>query len=180
MTLLAVVFALNAQAGSIAWEFREDFFENWNAPTFNTYSQLHLFVIVDDNRQGILDALTHGTFNVSMPEILDYRVVMPASVSPEIYHTPDNPDIVAGKEYSVTMLIMYQFTQEIKELTLCNFVWVYYRPITAYADDTSPVSLPPVGYPLIASGSYYHPIPEPATGLLALGGIALLFRRKRN
>jgi len=181
--LLVATFTFTAQAGSIAWVLDESLIEGWDIPNIY-FSQLHLFVVLDDNRQGIFDALENGTFNTSMSGVLDYREFQ-GSVPFETYYTPDNPDIVTGGEYSVSALVMLQLTPFGKNVSDFGreFFWFYHLPTTVYADGTSPVSLPyfpPVGYPYVLTGFYYRPIPEPATGLLALGGIALLLRRKRK
>ena len=178
--LFSAILALNAQAGSIAWKINDTFVEGWNTspPDILIGLQIHIFIVLDDVRQGAFDALNNGILPVSTPGVLDNLVLIKGYVSSDIHYTPDRPDIIAGQEYNVGILALLYLTPFGSErFGGIDALWHYFTPKVTYAD-ASPYIID--FKTIIADGFFTAPIPEPATGLLALGGIALLLRRKRN
>jgi len=131
------------------------------------YNQMDIYAV--------LDALENGTFEASMPGIVDIRT--PEQVGWNNHTAYDG--FVPGGYYALSMIIINgDFTTVGGEYAYwCS--WEHEG-----AESPGNWSYHPV-YDSTIAGDWYNRgigvsvIPEPATGLLALAGVALLIRRKR-
>jgi len=199
MTAFAVIgLMINAQAGTIMWGLDFDVNDPIELQEFGpvTFTQVYFCLVldVDDNLSvdiilAVLDSALSGTtdFDLSMNGILDWRVVTPGSAVVPSFWEANSPDINSGESYTVRLLRIGVMSPGLQlEAQLGFELETPINSLFMFGDLNYDVQAG--GAPVILDNQVLTPflpgniniIPEPATGLLALAGVALLIRRKRK
>ena len=202
MFAATVAFVATAHAaGWIAWSSSSD--RSGDLPHMSQFfdlTQSYIYVADFRNIDTIHTALANGTFdpfNTPAGLILDYMLISSFAANTPYY--TDHNNLTPGNDYELIFFEVWIALPAIllaqTAITGIEYEYGYYFEIEGMAprvpaaatqgdakltaldiydgDDDEPYKT--------RNGEYYKPIvPEPATGLLALAGIALLFRRKRR
>ena len=147
----------------------------------------------DENFITLHNQLQAGTFDGTAPSIIDCIVLTPSLNvgdvwDPEWQSPTFFTDIPDGKSFGLLFLYEYEMRPDLylpNSYVLLEGVTFGYQGLEGYfADGVWHFDLPgDVQWMLINNELTIIPfvgVPEPATGLLALAGIALLIRRKRK
>ena len=197
MALLAVAFAVNVQAAAITWTISEGTIHGHDSgyadpDGVNLYADwsdlFAVFLILSESLPSFMEAFHNDELSAATPGILGAQMLIPGSAQVETYRTPDIPEIIAGKDYDVYFVMIARSNDEFPY----SYLYVY-TPFNGKANSEN--ELPLIfhyhydyelnehvdGGPFTTPFTVGEVIPEPATGLLALAGVALLFfRRKRK
>ena len=202
MMSLVATFALNTQAGVIAWTWGDDkAFDNIVGDITQTYwvencSPVYFILVLSDSGMDVVNALRENyiyvndhweieppSFTPSMNGVLGtWTVDLTTFKREDVFYTPDLPSIEAGTSYEVGLFIL-------KNIGSGNSWYTGWSMGEAVAgvDENSTMPIEnKIDYWIISNDGYGtnyipSPAPEPATGLLALTGAAMfLLRRKRK
>ena len=195
MMVVVSTLALGARAGTIAWTIDPEIaatdmygymVEGVMGATID-YSRpyyVHILLCPDWSLE-TWDVGVAIPFDGNAAQVIDGRMLEFGADQPTFY-TPPNPLIEAGETYQVSVHFAIPI---LPNDSGAEYALVYFHdPFTVMATDEFN-TLPPADL----TGTFFWdfwggfgdfipftPIPEPATGLLALAGIALLIRRKRK
>jgi len=186
--------ALNAQAMPIVWDYSDALNFNHYNPLVEAYvePQFHILLAMlsSSDFRDFENAYENKTLDGSASWIVDGQV-RTLGDTPAAYHTTSD---IVDDAYCVLLFCVYTLTPLGQEMLGTDAPYWFYMHFFGYGYySNSPNNEIPVCFPFADGGGAAHsgpaflsayipfsPIPEPTTGLLALGNIALLLRRKRN
>jgi len=196
--MMAAALAFSAQAGtvSIYWLcfHQNDSASTWFGSNIDGNPAVDpsdiLTCVVDWNAYGaVMSAVAAGTFNEGMAGVLDYKWGYDWLVGLGGHTTSDffevEVDDTVGSAFLLTLwtgdpaaAYWYAYSHEsfFVDITVGDafYLTLGFRPAVGWGDGEHSGSTWAGGPTVVL------PVPEPATGLLALAGIALLIRRKRK
>ena len=189
---LALSLAPDARAGVIAWTFDNDggysdnseYYDAMLLPTSGYYLALY------DSQAEILDALAAGTFSLSTDGVVGFTSFF--DIMPNQIFYADDPALAVPGPNDVFIILLTTLTPLGKSEAYWekgidfdySYVWSEVLVLDAFADSVAASASPFDMYAMTWEGDGFWPapasVPEPASALLALGGVALLLKRRRK
>jgi len=181
MMIIATMAVANVRAATT--------FDWYHPMSFNHYiavlvgdpqyvSGIHFFIMAYDDAGDVQTALGNEMFSTSMPQFLHAEMLTTPYPAPLFAGIPTDTFPLSG---GAAMLVMWELTPDGKEHhgTTDDYYWEFFGVADAtsmYGGNAYLID----EFGKFDSGYYSFPIPEPATGLLALAGVAMFIAQRRR
>ena len=185
MALLSIAFAANVQAATIPWVLGDDMYNHIKDRIWGDYTEMHVYLFDGSVHNDIVSQIL---FSETFYDLIDglYDLFVVSSFEDLLYTTGE---VEEKDQYDVFFVFAFLPSESWFESNPGepdNIAFVIWSEPELLVANNGVLTVPANNNITWGGMVYTSPelpqtsIPEPATGLLALAGVALLLRRKRT